>query len=50
MSHNCAKALQHAHHRKTFRGVAELVEVSDSSNDEEEGKMNVDEAAGVSSG
>lgn len=27
---NCAKVFQHAHHRKTFKGVAELVEVSSS--------------------
>ena len=31
---NCAKALQHAHYRKTFKGVAELVEVSDDSDSE----------------
>lgn len=44
VQHNCARALQHAHHRKTLRGVAELVEVSDDSSDdnpdqEEECKM-----------
>jgi hypothetical protein len=24
---NCARAFQHAHHRKTFKGVAEIVAV-----------------------
>ena len=39
---NCAKALQHAHHRKTFRGVAELIELSDS---DEEGELFLEQAA-----
>ena len=30
---NCARVLQHAHHRKTFKGVAELVEISSCSSD-----------------
>ena len=45
---NCARVLQHAHHRRTYRGVAELVEISSDSSsnsyvsDQEESKMQVD--------
>ena len=34
---NCARAFQHAHHRKTFKGVAEIVAIGVS----EEHKMEI---------
>lgn len=38
---NCARAFQHAHHRKTFKGVAELVTLPLATHTQEETKMDL---------
>jgi ribonuclease P/MRP protein subunit RPP1 len=38
---NCARAFQHAHNRKTFKGVAEVVIVKGTTTNQEETKMDL---------